>query len=78
MNESNFETHGRVFEEEVPVDRILALHRSVGVGKDDLGECYYSSSFLYFSCTLFPLVGSNWLNPSVAKPSPLMLIVPPP
>ena len=36
MNEFNFETHGRVFEEEVPVDRILALHRSVSIGKDDL------------------------------------------
>ena len=30
------ETHGRVFKEEVPVDRILTFHRGVGVGKDDL------------------------------------------
>ena len=28
--------------------------------------------------TLFPFEGSNWLKPSVAKPSPWMTIVPPP
>ena len=58
MSESDFETHGRVFEEEVPIDRVLALHGSISVSKDDLGKCCYSSVFLSFSrAPCFPWLG---------------------
>ena len=66
----------RVLQKEVPVDRILALHRDIVIGKDDLSN--KRDAWWLDKLTLFPLVGSNWLKPSVAKPSPLMLTVPPP